>query len=139
MSEKRQIVGHARHRVQGPHRASPAGFTPLRMCVEGHDIELEVTCPVAVVGRHSDVDLRLGFPDVSRRHCQFLFEDGVWRIRDLGSLNGIHVNNHRTEEAVLYAGDHVRIGSIVLLVLTATAVRDEMHEKLRRIAELLPE
>ncbi len=138
MAETRQIIAHPRHPGQGPHLALPAGFPPLRLCIEALRTEIEVTALAASVGRHSDADLRLAFPDVSRKHCRFAFDNGVWRVFDLHSLNGIYVNNVRISETILYAGDHVRIGSVTLLVLAATPVRDANNEKLRQIADALP-
>ena len=138
MSEKREIRGHAHHPGQRPHRAPPAGFLPLRLFIESQQLELEVICPEATVGRHSDVDVRLAFADISRHHCRFVFEKGVWRVYDLHSLNGVYVNNVRAFEASLYAGDCVRLGAIMLLVLSATPVPVVASDKLRQIIDILP-
>lgn len=139
MGETRQIMVHARHEGQGPHLAVPSGFTPLRLSVLGQELQLDVTSPLATVGRHSSADLRLGFPEVSRQHCQFVFEAGAWRVYDLHSLNGIFVNNVPTTDATLFAGDYVRIGTITLLVMAATPVRGGKHATLRQIVDSLPD
>jgi pSer/pThr/pTyr-binding forkhead associated (FHA) protein len=120
MTETRQIVGHATHTLHGPHANLPVGFVPLRLCVQDERLHIDVTSPDVIVGRHSEVDLRLAFPEVSRRHCRLRFEDFQWRIYDLNSLNGIDVNNMRTAQATLYAGDVVRIGCVKLLVEAGT-------------------
>jgi pSer/pThr/pTyr-binding forkhead associated (FHA) protein len=139
MTEKREIKGHARHKAQGPHFDLPRDFVPLRLHVEGESLQIELACPVAIVGRHSDADVRFAYPEVSRRHCQLVFANGQWRIIDLTSLNGVYVNDARTVEATLYAGDQVRIGCVRLLVESATPTRtEEQHEKLRQIAAVLP-
>jgi pSer/pThr/pTyr-binding forkhead associated (FHA) protein len=137
MTEKRAMIGHARHGGQGPHRPMPTGFAPLRLRVEAHSLQIDVISPVATVGRHSAVDLRLGYPDISRKHCQFVFENGQWRVYDLHSLNGIFVNRSLVAEAILFGGDEIRIGCVTLLVLSGTPLRAE-HEKLRQIANVLP-
>ncbi len=139
MTEEREIIGHARHANQGPHLAVPPGFTPLRLRVATPGKEVEIVCPVAIVGRHTDVDLRIAYPDVSRRHCEFVFEAGVWRVHDLNSLNGVYINNMRTIEGPLYAGDEIRIGNATMLVLAGTPIPgDDENEKLRQIADALP-
>ena len=137
MSEIRRIIGHPPHEGQGSHLTLFTGFTPLRLTLEGLNTEIEIVSPMAIVGRHTDADLRLAFADVSRRHCEFLFDDGVWHVLDLKSLNGVFVNNQRVLDMPLYAGDHVRVGCVTMLVLAATMVRDE-HVKLRQIADALP-
>jgi len=71
---------------------------------------VEFTQPDMLVGRHSEADVRLPLPDVSRRHCRFVFEDGEWRVIDLQSLNGVYVNGEQIQEAALHHGDTVRIG-----------------------------
>ncbi|HYV37887.1 MAG TPA: FHA domain-containing protein, partial [Gemmataceae bacterium] len=62
--------------------------------------------------RHSAADVRLALPDVSRRHCRFVFSDGSWRVFDLNSLNGVFVNGERLQEATVFHGDRIRIGSL---------------------------
>jgi pSer/pThr/pTyr-binding forkhead associated (FHA) protein len=137
MTEKRAIIGHARHPAQGPHFDLPAGFVPLRLCVEAERLHIEIVCPIAIVGRHTEADVRFAYPDVSRRHCQLVFDNGQWRIFDLKSLNGVFVNNVPAAEATLYEGDQLRIGCVKLLVESGTPLRIS-HEKLRQIAEVLP-
>ncbi|MBI1832380.1 MAG: FHA domain-containing protein [Planctomycetes bacterium] len=143
MADTRLIIGHGRHRSAGPHGVAPADFVPLRLCLDGQRWQIEIVCPVAVIGRHTEADLRFAYPDVSRRHCRLVFEEGVWRVEDLQSLNGIYVNNALTSKAALYAGDMLRVGAVSLLILAATPVRlsksdEEKHAKLRQIADVFP-
>ena len=127
---------------------SPADFVPLRLLLQPGGLCVELTRPDMVVGRHSEADVRLGLPDVSRRHCRFHFTDGVWQVTDLNSLNGIFVNEVRLQEATLAHGDHVRIASLTFLVeiMTPTATvalssaGDEARASmLKSIANVLPE
>ena len=57
---------------------------------------------------------------VSRRHAEFVTEDGRTTVRDVGSLNGTYVNRERIEESRLSSGDEVQIGKFKLLFLVAT-------------------
>jgi len=77
---------------------------------------VELTRPDVLVGRHSDVDLRLPLPDVSRRHCRFVYGNGNWVVMDLNSLNGVFVNDEPVAQATLKQGDRVRIGGFVFAV-----------------------
>ncbi|HYT91478.1 MAG TPA: FHA domain-containing protein [Gemmataceae bacterium] len=94
----------------------PAGFVPLKLLLQPGGLCVELNRPDMLVGRHSEVDVRLAMPDVSRRHCRFHFTSGAWRVIDLNSLNGVYVNDVRLEEAVLTHGDRVRIASLTFLV-----------------------
>ena len=49
------------------------------------------------IGRDHDCDLRVNDPHVSRKHLAGSFEDGVWRLRDLKSANGMFVDGRRVE------------------------------------------
>ncbi len=142
MSENRTIVGHTRHGVQGPHLHLPADFVPLRLRIEAEGERIEVTCPIAVVGRHSDADLRIAHPEISRRHCQFAFESGAWRVRDLNSLNGVMLNNKPIAEAMVCAGDRLRLGCVNIVIESATlpgrAPIEDRNEKLRQIINVVP-
>lgn len=137
-------------RTQGPHLElwpqGRAGFTPLKLMVQPGGAEIELNTPGAVVGRHSGADIRLAFPEISRRHCQFTFDDGQWRVIDLDSMNGVYVNGERMYESVVYDGDRVRVGFCVMTIERGTPVRvvtpprksDPELEVLQRIADVLP-
>jgi adenylate cyclase len=49
------------------------------------------------------------FPNVSGLHCELVFKDGHWAIRDLGSTNGIKVNGMRVQKKVLHPRDTITI------------------------------
>src|SRR5262249_22054951 len=44
------------------------------------------------IGSHPSNDLVLKDPAVSRFHCRLVREDGGWRVRDAGSLNGTRLD-----------------------------------------------
>jgi pSer/pThr/pTyr-binding forkhead associated (FHA) protein len=144
MTELREIVSHGHQTLQGPHLDLPAGFVPLLLSFEPRHLHVEIMRPTIVVGRHSDADMRLAFPDVSRHHCRLLFGTGQWRVYDLKSTNGVYVNHTRTSEATLYTGDLLYIGSVRILVKSATPARflqtcePGKQDKLRQIADQLP-
>ena len=70
-----------------------------------------------VVGRGRDVDVWIGHPSISRRHCQFTLDaEGALVVRDLGSMNGTYVGDERIREAVLMPGNLVKLGGITLRV-----------------------
>jgi len=68
-----------------------------------------------MIGRRRNCDLRIPLTSVSRKHCQLNHDDGLWRIRDLGSRNGTYLNGKRVEEAVIQAGDSIRIGPLAFM------------------------
>ena len=50
--------------------------------------------------------------NVSRKHAELRRNSsGDWEITDLGSTNGIKVNDRKVDSARLNPGDHVEIGS----------------------------
>ena len=67
---------------------------------------------ITVIGRRHDCDLRIPLMSVSRRHCQFNRDEGVLKIRDLGSRNGTYLNGKRIDEAVIRAGDYIEVGPL---------------------------
>ncbi len=102
---------------QGPHFASAVpSLTPLRLLLQPSGMVLELTRPDVLVGRHSECDVRLPLPDVSRKHCRFQYHGGCWQVVDLNSLNGVCVNDQPIERMVLRQGDRVRIGGFTFLV-----------------------
>jgi adenylate cyclase len=62
-----------------------------------------------VLGRRSNCDIVLVFPNVSSQHCELELLNGYWQVRDLNSRNGIKVNGERVETKFLHPGDIISI------------------------------
>jgi pSer/pThr/pTyr-binding forkhead associated (FHA) protein len=131
--------------LQGPHwhRVPDPGVVPLRLVLQPSGLTVELNQPALLVGRHSEADVRLPLPDVSRRHCRFVFADGRWQVHDLSSLNGTFVNDQPVQQAALHHHDVVRIGGFTFEVDFPEAAPDDGEppvtgEVLRGIADALP-
>ena len=68
------------------------------------------------VGRHPDSDIFLDDITVSRHHCRFRSEGGIFSVEDSGSTNGTYVNGERVDRSALQPGDEVIIGKFHLIV-----------------------
>jgi pSer/pThr/pTyr-binding forkhead associated (FHA) protein len=66
--------------------------------------------PATIAGRSTKADIFLDDVTVSRVHAEFGAQDGVFTVRDAGSLNGTYVNRQRVEGVRLQPGDEVQIG-----------------------------
>ncbi|MEI6175911.1 MAG: AAA family ATPase [Verrucomicrobiota bacterium] len=73
--------------------------------------------PPVTIGRSDDNRFILS-PEIaaSRHHAELTEDDGVWSIRDLGSMNGTYVNGERIEwPRVLRVGDKLRIAGDIMV------------------------
>lgn len=97
-----------------------ASLTVIRGGAETDDL-YEFT-PPAIVGRFDPtvgpIDVDLGnTPEgqyVSRKHAEIRFEDGAWRVRDLGSSNGTFLlkeDFEKVEDAEIVDGDKIAFGN----------------------------
>jgi pSer/pThr/pTyr-binding forkhead associated (FHA) protein len=126
----------------------PPAFVPLRLVLQPGGQVVELPHPDMLLGRHTDADLRLPLPDVSRRHCRCVFQEGTWQVHDLNSLNGTYVNGERVQQAALRKRDLLGIGGFTFEVDLAEgphAVQvpdaEEEHggSMIQRIAYALPQ
>lgn len=69
---------------------------------------------ITTAGRSTRQDIFLDDVTVSRKHAQFVRENGEFFVRDSNSLNGTYVNRELVDEAKLADGDEVRIGKFAL-------------------------
>ncbi len=83
---------------------------------QGTDIRLRAGASV-VIGRGSDADVRIDDVDVSRRHVRLTVrEDGVF-VEDLGSRNGVFVDEERIAALTpLRVGQILSIGAVRFLL-----------------------
>jgi DNA-binding NtrC family response regulator len=68
------------------------------------------------VGTHASNDLVLQDPAVSRFHCRLLREEGAWRVRDWGSLNGTRLEGVRIRDADLPIETTLSLGDSIVRV-----------------------
>jgi len=65
-----------------------------------------------ILGRGAGVDVLLDDVSVSHQHAALELAGAGFRIRDLGSTNGVRVNGGRVAAADLKHGDRLEIGSL---------------------------
>src|ERR1700740_1242778 len=66
--------------------------------------------PILLIGRHPECDIQIESRKISRRHCCIAQVSDYLVVRDLGSTNGIRINNVRVLEGRLKSGDELTIG-----------------------------
>lgn len=74
---------------------------------------------VTTVGRHPESHIFLDDITVSRRHVEIVADDGGYRVRDVGSLNGTYLNRKRIDDAELADGDELQVGRYKLQFVIA--------------------
>ena len=75
----------------------------------------QINTPRLTVGRDSSNFWAINHPTVSRNHFQLYFKNYVFTICDLGSSNGIIVNDMKVTEIELKHGDCIQVGDITLI------------------------
>ena len=75
-----------------------------------------LTEPVTTIGRHPQSSVFLDDITVSRRHAEVVRDDdGMFVLRDVGSLNGTYLDGERVPEALLREGAQIQIGKFRLV------------------------
>jgi pSer/pThr/pTyr-binding forkhead associated (FHA) protein len=102
--------------------------TPMdaKLVVVGSQItpkEIKLQLPV-IIGRGRQATLVLPHPLVSRRHCEIVEHQGFLLVRDLGSLNGTFVDQHRIEQKILPPGGLLTLGTITFRAVYEVAGAD---------------
>jgi signal transduction histidine kinase len=107
---------------------------PRLLVIKGADEgkQFDLTEPVVSLGRDASNVIRLHDTEVSRRHAEIRQIDTGFQLFDLGSANGLFVNNQKVTHADLSAGDHIAIGQTVLIFSTG---RDEAATHVGELAE----
>ncbi len=65
-----------------------------------------------LIGRSPENDLIVQDGSISRHHARIHREGGAWRLSDLGSKNGTHVNDAAAGGTVLRDGDAILLGKV---------------------------
>ncbi len=94
---------------------------------------LRILRELSTLGRGPGVDFALDDPALSRQHAAIEYAGDEFRIRDLGSTNGVLVNGRPVQVGELRHGDRVEIGSQTYQFLI------ELHDDGPEVYELSPE
>ena len=92
-----------------------------------------------LIGRDDGCDIRLQDERISRKHTKIVGDPGhksgpYFKVIDLGSTNGTHVNDKRISEATLSDGDRLQIGGTVFKYSIRDVEEMELEEKIYRMA-----
>jgi pSer/pThr/pTyr-binding forkhead associated (FHA) protein len=72
----------------------------------------ELVEDLVTVGRSPDSTIVINNPSVSARHAQLQLAGETYRLKDLGSTNGTHVNGKPVTETLLSFDDRIRFGAV---------------------------
>jgi len=90
---------------------------------DGSVIERDLSGNEVKIGKGPQNDIILSDASVSGVHAMISFEDGVYKIRDLGSRNGTLLNDERiTEPRAIRHGDLIKMGHCALTFRLKEAV-----------------
>lgn len=85
--------------------------------VEGIESNSMTFRPPAILGREPGTDVCVDHHSISRQHCQFTLNgDGALMVKDLGSTNGIYVDDNRIDHEVLMPNEILQVGALRLMV-----------------------
>ncbi len=87
-----------------------------------------------VIGRAPEAGFQIPHRSVSRQHCRIWFDDGLFRVRDMGSTNRTYVNQQPVVEAILQDGDLITVGETILKFVAEGSVEARYHEELHQLA-----
>ena len=89
---------------------------------EGKQFELPAGETLSI-GRDRTNRVVLHDTEVSRKHAEIVPNNGIFRVRDIGSANGTLVNTKPVKEAPLGPGDHITLGQSILVFSAARTER----------------
>ncbi|MEX2107959.1 MAG: DUF3662 and FHA domain-containing protein [Solirubrobacterales bacterium] len=105
------VYSAVRDQSTKPSEPPPGASVATRAIVSLDDRRYVLDGPRATIGRSKDADCVLRDPNVSRHHAELRrATTGDWTIVDLGSTNGVKVNDRRVPSTRLSPGDRVTIG-----------------------------
>jgi hypothetical protein len=88
---------------------------------------------VVTLGRGSDNDIAIDSGSVSVKHAEMRRVGGGYVLRDLGSTNGIKLDNQRGEEIQLLHGISLKLGDVIF---DFTLTQEELEELARETKTL---
>lgn len=98
---------------------------PALVVIEGGGLGslFPITEAGACIGRDATNEIVVAESDVSRQHARVVLHNGMVWVQDMGSRNGVFVNNTRVpDHRTLKPGDKLKVGNTVFEVVLDGAV-----------------
>ncbi|MBN1422143.1 MAG: FHA domain-containing protein, partial [Planctomycetes bacterium] len=99
---------------------------------EGGHRALHLRQEAFVIGRSREATVSIPDPTVSLRHALISPAHSGFQITDLGSQNGVYVNERRVKRISLRDGDAVRLGRVIITFVEGETDRGELTPELIR-------
>lgn len=96
----------------GAQRAKLVCLDPSKLPDPSKGLEIDLDEKELTIGRGEENTVQLKATGISKHHARIYPTPEGWMIEDLKSTNGVHVNDARIMEALLKAGDTVKLGRI---------------------------
>lgn len=89
-----------------------------------------------VIGRADDCNLKPRSELISRYHCEIFLDDGEVFVRDMGSKNGVFLNeNQITETNPLKNGDKLAIGPLEFFINITIEAKPQKAAKVKSVSD----
>ena len=89
-----------------------------------------------VIGRADDCNLKPRSELISRYHCEISLKDGAAFVRDMGSKNGVFLNeNQITETHELKNGDKLTVGPLEFFVHITVEMKVQKIPKVKSVSD----
>jgi uncharacterized protein involved in exopolysaccharide biosynthesis len=105
--------------VDGPSPSHPQAFLLVISGAEPGRLHI-LDRPELIIGRSKFADIRISERAMSQQHAKLVRMGDHHRIYDLGSTNGVFVNDKRIEQADLKVGDVIRTGETVFTYMSSS-------------------
>lgn len=79
------------------------------------------------LGSADDNQLVINDSSVSLQHARIVWNDSRYTLRDLGSTEGVYINNQRINKKPINNGDTIRLGHVELLVVDPSVEGKQTH------------
>ena len=101
---------------QRPAQPSRPATAPLQPVLEIDGRKYGINADSIVLGRSADADILVEDTGVSRRHLEIITRGSTVMAVDLGSTNGIYVNDRKVDgSTVLRHGDRITMGRVAMV------------------------
>jgi len=89
-----------------------------------------------VIGRAEDCHLKPRSELISRYHCEIFLKDGGVFVRDMGSKNGVFLNDHQiTETFELNNGDKLTVGPLEFFAHIAVGEKPQKPPRVKSVSD----
>lgn len=104
----------------------------IKFLEDGEERNIPIDKDSLIIGRSNACDLSISSDTISRQHARLENRNNTYHIVDLGSRNGVYLNDNKVKESEIKNGDIIKLGAFEFTFIDPSEMTDDSNKTIQQ-------